>query len=160
MKKIRIGFGYDVHRLKENESLILGGVNINYHKGTVGHSDADLVIHAICDAILGAANLRDIGFHFPDTDKKFKNLDSKIFLKKTMVLIRKKSFEIGNIDVTIALQKPKISPFIPIMQKVLSGFMKIDLEDISIKATTTERLGFVGKEEGIEAFANVLIYKN
>jgi len=110
--------------------------------------------------ILGAANLRDIGFHFPDTDKKFKNFDSKFFLEETMVLIRKNSFEIGNIDVTIVLQKPKISPFIPIMQKVLSGFMKIDLEDISIKATTTEKLGFVGKEEGIEAFANVLIYKN
>ena len=159
MKKIRIGFGYDVHRLKENEELILGGINIPHHKGTVGHSDADVVIHAVCDALLGATNLRDIGFHFPDNKSEFKNIDSRILLKKTIKLIQKKDFEIGNIDITIALEKPKIKNYIPEMQKELAKTMEIDLEDISIKATTTEKLGFVGEEKGISTYANVLVFK-
>ena len=157
--KIRTGFGYDVHQLKEGSDFWLGGIKIEHTKGAVGHSDADVLIHVICDALLGAANLRDIGFHFSDTDPKFKGIDSKILLKEVMKLIRDKGFEIGNIDSTICLQQPKINPYIPSMQKCLAEVMAIDVEDVAIKATTTEKLGFVGKEEGVAAFATVLITK-
>ncbi|MUP36268.1 2-C-methyl-D-erythritol 2,4-cyclodiphosphate synthase [Labilibaculum euxinus] len=157
--KIRVGFGYDVHQLAEGEEFWLGGIKLTHNKGCVAHSDGDVLIHAICDALLGAANMRDIGYHFPDTSNDFKNIDSKILLKKTVRLIAEKGFSIGNIDATIALQQPKIKPIIPEMQKVLSDVMEIDLEDLAIKATTTEKLGFVGTEDGIAAYATVLIQK-
>ncbi|WP_461639660.1 2-C-methyl-D-erythritol 2,4-cyclodiphosphate synthase [Labilibaculum euxinus] len=157
--KIRVGFGYDVHQLAEGEEFWLGGIKLTHNKGCVAHSDGDVLIHAICDALLGAANMRDIGYHFPDTSNDFKNIDSKILLKKTVKLIAQKGFSIGNIDATIALQQPKIKPIIPEMQKVLSDVMEIDLEDLAIKATTTEKLGFVGTEDGIAAYATVLIQK-
>ncbi|PCH70920.1 MAG: 2-C-methyl-D-erythritol 2,4-cyclodiphosphate synthase [Bacteroidales bacterium] len=157
--KIRVGFGYDVHQLAEGEEFWLGGIQLKHSKGCIAHSDGDVLIHAICDALLGAANMRDIGYHFPDTSSDFKNIDSKILLKKTVKLISKKGFSIGNIDATIALQQPKIKPVIPEMQKVLSDVMEIDLEDLAIKATTTEKLGFVGTEDGIAAYATVLIEK-
>lgn len=159
MNKIRVGFGFDVHQLAEGESFILGGIEIPHFKGAVGHSDADVLIHTICDALLGAANLRDIGFHFPDTSADFKGIDSKILLKDVCKLIREKNWEIGNIDATIALQQPKINPHIPEMKKVLSEVMNINQEDLSIKATTTEKLGYVGKEQGVNAYATVLICK-
>lgn len=157
--KIRVGFGYDVHQLAEGYKLWLGGICIEHTKGSVGHSDGDVLIHAICDAILGAANLRDIGVHFPDTDQTLKGIDSKIILKKTYEIVKSKGYQIGNIDSTICLQKPKIKDSIPEMQRVLSDVLEIPLDDISIKATTTEHLGFVGKEEGISAYAVVLITK-
>ncbi len=157
--KIRVGFGYDVHQLAEGEEFWLGGIQIEHFKGSVGHSDGDVLIHAICDALLGAANLRDIGYHFPDTSAALKNIDSKILLKKTVELIQEKGFSIGNIDSTIALQSPKIKPFIPEMQEILSTVMNIDVEDLAIKATTTEKLGFVGTENGVSAYATVLIQK-
>ncbi|MBL4561106.1 MAG: 2-C-methyl-D-erythritol 2,4-cyclodiphosphate synthase [Labilibaculum sp.] len=157
--KIRVGFGYDVHQLAEGEEFWLGGIQLKHSKGCIAHSDGDVLIHAICDALLGAANMRDIGYHFPDTSSDFKNIDSKILLKKTVKLISEKGFSIGNIDATIALQQPKIKPVIPEMQKVLSDVMEIDLEDLAIKATTTEKLGFVGTEDGIAAYATVLIEK-
>jgi 2-C-methyl-D-erythritol 2,4-cyclodiphosphate synthase len=155
----RIGFGYDVHQLAAGEKLIVGGIEIPHDKGSVGHSDADVLIHAICDAILGAANLRDIGYHFPDNSDDFKGIDSKILLKKSIDLVRGKGYEISNIDSTICLQKPKIKEYIPIMQEILSSTMNIEQDCLSIKATTTEKLGFVGREEGISAYAAVLIYK-
>ncbi|GAA5034555.1 2-C-methyl-D-erythritol 2,4-cyclodiphosphate synthase [Marivirga lumbricoides] len=156
---IRVGYGYDVHQLADGEEFWLGGIKLDYHKGAVGHSDADVLIHVICDALLGAANLRDIGYHFSDTDPQFKGIDSKILLKKTVELIRSKGYEIGNIDVTVALQKPKINPHIPEMKACLTKVMHIKADDLSIKATTTEKLGFVGREEGVDAHAVVLIYK-
>ncbi len=155
--KIRTGLGYDVHQLQDGEDFWLGGVQIKHHKGAVGHSDADVLIHTICDALLGAANLRDIGYHFADTDPKFKGIDSKILLKEVMELIRVNGFEVGNIDSTICLQRPKINPYIPEMKAVLCEVMEISERDLSIKATTTENLGFVGKEEGVSALASVLI---
>ena len=157
--KIRVGFGYDVHQLAEGEEFWLGGIQLDHHKGSVGHSDGDVLIHAICDALLGAANMRDIGYHFPDTSAELKGIDSKILLKKTVEIIAEKGFIIGNIDSTIALQKPKINPHIHEMQKTLASVMGIDIEDLSIKATTTEKLGFVGTEEGVSAYATVLIQK-
>lgn len=157
--KIRVGFGYDVHQLKEGETFILGGVNINHYKGTVAHSDGDVLIHAICDALLGAANLRDIGVLFPDNSNEYKNIDSKIILKKTVDILKNHSYKISNIDSTICLQKPKIQDTIPEMQKVLSTVMSIPINDISIKATTTEKLGFIGNEEGISSYAVCLIEK-
>jgi len=157
--KIRVGFGYDVHSMAEGEEFWLGGLKIEYHKGCVAHSDGDVLIHAICDALLGAANMRDIGYHFPDTDDGFKNIDSKILLKKTVELLKTKGYTIGNVDSTIALQKPKIKNLIEGMQRVLAEVMNVDVEDIAIKATTTEKLGFVGREEGIAAYATVLIQK-
>jgi len=156
---IRVGFGYDVHRLEEGYNLWIGGIKVNHSKGSVGHSDGDVLIHAICDALLGAANMRDIGIHFPDTDKSLKGIDSKILLKKTSDLLIEKGFSIGNIDSTICLQTPKLKDLIPEMQKVLSNILGIPIDDISIKATTTEKLGFVGREEGISAYAIVLISK-
>jgi len=159
MQKIRIGYGYDVHQLADGEEFWLGGIKLDYHRGAVGHSDADVLIHVICDALLGAANLRDIGYHFPDTDPKYKGIDSKKLLAETVNIIRNVGFEIGNIDATVSLQKPKIKPVIPDMIKCLADVMGIDQEDLSIKATTTEKLGFVGREEGVDAHAVVLIYK-
>jgi len=158
MSKFRIGFGYDVHQLKEGNDFYLGGIKLSHNKGTVGHSDADVLIHVICDALLGAANLRDIGYHFSDQDPKFKGIDSKILLKEVMVLIREAGFEIGNMDTTICLQLPKVNPSIPAMKTCLSEVMNVSEQDISIKATTSEKLGFVGREEGISAYCTVLIY--
>ena len=157
--KIRVGFGFDVHTLSENYDFWLGGIKIPHSKGAVGHSDADVLIHVICDALLGAANLRDIGFHFPDTSSVYKNIDSKILLAQVIDIITEKGFVIGNIDSTICLQNPKINPYVPEMKKVLAQVMKISEEDISIKATTTEKLGYVGREEGISAYAVVLLQK-
>ncbi|MCC7332029.1 MAG: 2-C-methyl-D-erythritol 2,4-cyclodiphosphate synthase [Flavobacteriales bacterium] len=157
--KIRVGFGFDVHQLREGYDFWLGGIKIPHSKGAVGHSDADGLIHTICDALLGAANLRDIGFHFPPTDEKYKGIDSKILLKEVVELIHKKNFKIGNIDATIALEKPKVNPYIPQMKSVLAEILCVDEDDISIKATTTEKLGFEGREEGVSAYAVVLIQK-
>lgn len=157
--KIRTGMGYDVHQLQENTPFWLGGIEIEHNKGAIGHSDADVLIHVICDALLGAANLRDIGYHFADTDPQFKGIDSKILLKDVMQLIRKEGYEIENIDSTICLQKPKINPYIPAMKNTLAQVMNINADDISIKATTTEKLGFVGREEGVSAYCVVLISK-
>jgi len=158
--KIRTGLGYDVHRLEEGKEFWLGGIKVPHTKGAVGHSDADVLIHVICDALLGAANLRDIGYHFSDTDQKYKGIDSKILLKDVMKMLREKGWEIGNIDSTICLQKPKINPHIPMMRKCLAEVMEVPEEDISIKATTTEKLSFVGREEGVSAYATVLISKS
>ena len=149
-----------MHQLKEGIDFWLGGIKIPYHKGASGHSDADVLIHAICDALLGAANLRDIGFHFPDTSSEYKGIDSKILLQQVMVLIREKGYQIGNIDATLCLESPKINPFIPDMIQTLSGVMEIDPQDISIKATTSEKMGYVGRQEGINAQAVVLIGKS
>ena len=154
---MRIGFGFDVHKLDINEKLVLGGLEIPHTRGTVGHSDGDVLIHAIIDALLGAANMRDIGFHFPDNSSKYKNIDSKILLKETMKLLHKANYKIGNIDSTISLEKPKIKDFIPKMQQTLANVMNISTNDISIKATTTEKLGFEGREEGVSAYAVILI---
>ena len=157
--KIRVGFGYDVHQLAEGEDFWLGGIKVPHTHGAVGHSDADVLIHVICDALLGAANLRDIGYHFADTDPQYKGIDSKILLRDVMKLIADKGYEVGNIDATICLQRPKINPHIPAMKSCLAEVMQLDEDDISIKATTTEKLGFVGKEEGVAAYATVLIQK-
>lgn len=157
--KIRVGFGYDVHRLEEGKDFWLGGIKVPHTHGAVGHSDADVLIHVICDALLGAANLRDIGFHFSDKDPKYKGIDSKILLKEVVALVEAKGFSIGNIDSTICLELPKVNPHIPEMKKCLAEVMGMDEEDISIKATTTEKLGFVGKAEGVAAYATVLIQK-
>jgi len=156
---IRIGNGYDVHRLAEGLPLWLGGVLIPHNLGSVAHSDGDVLIHAICDALLGAAGLRDIGVYFPDTDAAFKGVDSKILLTQVSTLIREKGFTVGNIDTIICLQRPKIKDFIPQMQETLAKVMGIEIENLSIKATTTEKLGFVGREEGISAYAVVLLSK-
>lgn len=158
MKNIRIGQGYDVHQLREGSEFWLGGINIPHVKGAVGHSDADVLIHVICDALLGAANLRDIGYHFSDKDPAYKGIDSKILLKDVVSMVRKEGYTIGNIDATICLQQPKVNPHIPEMKSVLCDVMEIELNQLSIKATTTEKLGFVGKEEGVAAFAVCLIY--
>ena len=155
----RIGFGYDVHQLVDNRDFWLGGIKIPFEKGALGHSDADVLIHVICDAILGATNLGDIGTHFPDNSEDYKNIDSKILLSKVISMTREKGYEIVNIDSTICLQLPKLAPYISLMKDELSKCMGIAVEDISIKATTTERLGFVGKEKGIAAYATVLINK-
>ncbi len=157
--KIRVGFGFDVHQLKEGEDFWLGGIKIPHTKGAVGHSDADVLIHAICDALLGAANLRDIGFHFPPTDNTYKGIDSKILLKDVVKLVADKGFSIGNVDATIALERPKINPHIPAMKTILAQLLNVDEDDVSIKATTTEKLGFEGREEGVSAYAVVLIEK-
>ncbi len=160
MQPFRVGFGFDVHQLAEGHDFWIGGIKVEHYKGAVGHSDADVLIHAICDALLGAAALGDIGVHFPDTSMEFKGIDSKILLKRVVDLIREKGYEIGNIDATVSLQKPKIKPVIPTMQKVLAEVMGIEVDLLSIKATTTEKLGYVGTEEGVNAHAVALIYKN
>ena len=157
--KIRVGFGFDVHQLATGEEFWLGGILVPHVKGAVGHSDADVLIHVICDAILGAANMRDIGFHFPDTSSDYKGIDSKILLRDVIKIVAEKGYTIGNIDTTICLQQPKINPHIPEMKNVLAEVMGIDLDDISIKATTTEKLGYVGREEGVSAYATVLLEK-
>ncbi|MBR2617998.1 MAG: 2-C-methyl-D-erythritol 2,4-cyclodiphosphate synthase [Paludibacteraceae bacterium] len=157
--KIRVGFGYDVHNLVPNRELWLGGLQIPHEMGLQGHSDADVLIHAICDALLGAAHLRDIGYHFPDTAGEYKNIDSKILLRDTVALIRQKGYEIGNIDATICAERPKLKDYIESMQNCLADVMGIESEDVSIKATTTEKLGFVGRKEGIAAYATVLIQR-
>jgi len=156
--KFRVGFGFDVHQLTDNRDFYLGGIKIPHHKGALGHSDADALIHAVCDALLGAANLGDIGTHFPDTSMEYKNIDSKILLKKVSDLISTKDFSIGNIDVTVCLQKPKITSYIPEMKKTLAKVINISENDISIKATTTEKMGYVGREEGIAVYAVALIF--
>lgn len=155
--KIKVGFGFDVHQLVEGRELWLGGVKIDHHKGADGHSDADVLLHAICDALLGAANLRDIGFHFSNTDSKYKNIDSKILLKEVVALLESKNYRIGNVDATLCMEQPKINPHITAMQEVLAPIMKISVEDISIKATTNEGLGYVGSENGVNAYAVALI---
>lgn len=157
--KIRVGFGYDVHALVPDRELWLGGIKIEHTLGLLGHSDADVLIHAICDALLGAANMRDIGYHFPDTAGEYKNIDSKILLRDTMKLLRDAGYELGNIDATVCAERPKLNPHIPLMKKTLAEVMNVDEEDISIKATTTEKLGFTGRQEGISAYATVLIQK-
>ena len=151
--------GFDVHRFAEGRALWLGGIQIQHHKGLLGHSDADVLIHALCDALLGAAGLRDIGFHFPDTDETYKNIDSKILLKTTMELLRSKSFELGNADITVCAEAPKINPHIPSMISCLAETMQVAQDAISIKATTTEKMGFVGREEGIAVYAVVVVAK-
>ena len=158
--KIRVGFGFDVHRLVPDRELWLGGIKIDHSLGLLGHSDADVLIHAICDALLGAANMRDIGYHFPDMSADTLNIDSKILLKKTIDLIATKGYRLGNIDATICAERPKINPHVEAMKACLAKVMDTDEENISIKATTTEKLGFTGREEGISAYATVLIEKD
>ncbi|SRR5690554_3376723 len=157
--KIRVGFGYDMHRLQEGRELWLGGVKLEYHMGLQGHSDADVLIHAICDALLGAANLRDIGYHFPDTSVEYKEIKSTLLLNKTMSLLKEQGYSVGNIDATVCAEQPKLNPHIPAMQKRLSEVMGVEEADISIKATTSEKMGFVGREEGITAYVVALIQK-
>ncbi len=159
MLNIRTGIGYDVHQLAEGEEFWLGGILLDYHKGGVGHSDADVLIHTICDALLGAANLGDIGKHFPDTAKEYKGIDSKILLARVAELIEEKGYSISNIDSTVCLQKPKLAPHLETMKKVMADILKLDIDQVSVKATTTEKLGFVGREEGVSAYSSVLIYK-
>lgn len=155
--KFRIGFGFDVHQLSEQHDLWLGGIKLESRKGAVGHSDADVLIHAICDALLGAANLRDIGFHFPNTSAEYKNIDSKKLLKKVVELIKSKGYSVGNIDATVCLENPKISPHINEMKRVLGSLLSAAEDDVSIKATTNEKIGYVGREEGVCAYAVVLL---
>ena len=157
MVMIRVGFGYDVHRLVEGRELWLGGVRIEHERGLLGHSDADVLIHAVCDALLGAANLRDIGYHFPDTSSEWAGIDSKVLLRRTVELIAERGYVVGNVDATLCAQRPKLSPYIPLMQSTLARVMGIHPDQVSIKATTTERLGPEGREEGISAYAVALI---
>ena len=157
--KLRVGFGYDVHAFAAGRELCLGGIKLDYQPGLLGHSDADVLIHALCDALLGAANMRDIGFHFPDNASEFKNIDSKILLRQTMLLIREKGWEFGNADCTVVAEQPKLNPYIPAMQKTLAEVMQVNVDDISIKATTNEKMGFVGRQEGMAAYATVLLQK-
>ena len=159
MMNIRVGMGYDVHRLVEGRELWMGGIKLDYEKGLLGHSDADVLIHAICDAILGAANMRDIGYHFPDTSADTLNMDSKVILKKTIELIASKGYALGNIDATICAERPKMNPHIPQMQETMAKVIGCDPDQISIRATTTEKLGFTGRQEGISAYAVALIEK-
>ena len=160
MTDIRIGHGYDVHRMTDGRKLVLGGVTVPFHMGLDGHSDADVLIHAICDALLGAANMRDIGYHFPDTSDATLDIDSKILLRKTIQLIATKGYRLGNVDATVCAERPKLNPHIPEMQRCLAEVMNTDIDNVSIKATTTERLGFTGRMEGISAYATVLIEKD
>ena len=159
MNDIRVGYGYDVHQLAESLPLWIGGIKIEHTKGCVAHSDGYVLIHAICDAILGAANMRDIGFHFPDNDNNYKGIDIKILLKETFKLISDKWYKIGNIDSTVAMQRPKLKDYISLMQQTLADVMNVDVDRVSIKATTTEKLGFEGDESGVSASAVALIYK-
>jgi len=155
--KIRVGLGYDVHELRKDHPFWIGGVQLDHHSGAYGHSDADVLLHAICDAILGALSLRDIGHHFPDTSADFAGIDSKILLSQVVDLMREKGFEVGNIDSTVCLEKPKVNPYIPEMQNVIAGICGIEFDDVSIKATTSEKMGYVGREEGVFAQAVVLL---
>lgn len=158
--KIKIGFGFDVHQLKDGHPFFIGGVKLVHHKGAYGHSDADVLIHAICDALLGAANLRDIGYHFSNTDDKWKGISSVVLLKECVSMLKEKNFSIGNIDCMLCLEAPKINPHIPAMKTILAEAMGISEEDISIKATTNEQMGFIGREEGVVAYATVLIQRD
>ena len=155
--KIRVGFGFDVHQLVAGRDLWLGGIRLEHEKGLLGHSEADVLVHAICDALLGAANMRDIGYHFPDTAGEYKDVDSKLLLAQTIEIIATKGYKVGNIDATICAERPKLKAHIPAMQETLARVMGIDTDDVSIKATTTEKLGFTGREEGISAYVTVLI---
>lgn len=159
MEQIRVGFGFDVHQLRDGHPFVLGGIAIPHEKGAFGHSDADVLLHVICDALLGAANLRDIGYHFPDTDGKYKGIDSKILLRDTFRIVKAKGYRLMNIDTTICLQRPKINPFIPEMKRCIAGLLEVDEDAVSIKATTTEKLGYVGREEGVSAYCVCLIAK-
>ena len=158
--QLRVGFGYDVHQLQAGLPFWLGGIAVPHTHGALGHSDADVLIHVICDALLGAANLRDIGFHFPDTDPQYKGIDSKKLLAGVLRLLRERGYEVANVDSTVCLERPKVNPHIPAMQQALAEVMGLDADLISIKATTTEKLGFVGRQEGVAAYATVLIYKS
>ncbi|MGH2642528.1 MAG: 2-C-methyl-D-erythritol 2,4-cyclodiphosphate synthase [Chitinophagaceae bacterium] len=160
MASIRTGFGVDFHQLQEGRPLMLGGIKIPHHKGAIGHSDADVLLHAICDGLLGAAGLEDIGAQFPDTDPAYKGIDSKLLLEKTFLLVKEKGFHIINIDTAICLQSPKIKPFIPQMKTCIASILEVENEAVGIKATTTEKMGFVGREEGIVAYATVLLEKD
>ena len=157
--RIKVGFGFDVHQLKDNHPFMVGGVNLEHHKGAYGHSDADVLLHSICDALLGAANLRDIGSHFKNTDPQWKGISSMILLKETMRLIREKGWEVNNIDAMLCLEAPKINPHISQMQRNIAEAIAISVDDISIKATTNEQMGFIGREEGVVAYAVCLIQK-
>lgn len=157
--KVRIGFGFDVHQLKEGKDLWIGGIKLMHTKGAVGHSDADVLIHAICDALLGAAGMRDIGFHFPDTSSEFKGIDSKILLQRVMQLLSQEGYSIGNVDCTLVLEQPKINPHISEMRTVLASILNVEVNDIAIKATTNENMGYVGRQEGVCAYAVALIQK-
>lgn len=159
MEQIRVGFGFDVHQLRDGHPFVLGGIAVPHEKGAFGHSDADVLLHVICDALLGAANLRDIGYHFPDTDGKYKGIDSKILLRDTYQIVREKGYRLMNLDTTICLQRPKINPFIPDMKTCIAGLLEVDEDAVSIKATTTEKLGYVGREEGVSAYCVCLIAK-
>lgn len=156
----RVGFGFDVHPLQEGYPLWLGGVRIQHHKGAVGHSDADVLLHAVCDAILGAAALGDIGIHFPNTDARYKGIDSKLLLKESYQLVRAKGWKVGNIDATLVLEEPKIKPYIIQMQEVISAILEVSEDDVSVKATTNEKLGYVGTRDGVDAYAVALLYRN
>lgn len=157
--KIRVGFGYDVHKLVEGRELWLGGIRLEHTAGLLGHSDADVLIHAVCDALLGAANMRDIGYHFPDSSEEFRGIDSKVLLRRTVELIASRGYRIGNIDATVCAERPKLKPHIPAMQECMACVIGVGTDDVSIKATTTEHLGFTGREEGVSAYATVLIEK-
>lgn len=157
--RIKVGFGFDVHQLKENHPFFVGGVRLDHHSGAFGHSDADVLLHAICDALLGAANLEDIGYHFPNTDDRWKGISSSLLLKECVRLVAEKGWSIGNIDAMLCLEVPKIKPYIPEMKKHISEAAGISEEDISIKATTNEKMGFIGREEGVVAYAVCLIEK-
>lgn len=157
--KVRVGFGYDIHQLVEGRDLILGGIKIEHCKGLLGHSDADVLLHAVCDALLGAASMRDIGYHFPDTSTDTLDIDSKIILRKTIDLLATKGYKVGNIDATICAERPKLNPYVPAMKACMAQIIGCDEDDISIKATTTEKLGFTGREEGMAAYAVCLIEK-
>jgi 2-C-methyl-D-erythritol 2,4-cyclodiphosphate synthase len=158
--KIRVGFGFDVHQLKDGHPFYIGGVKLEHHRGAFGHSDADVLVHAICDALLGAANMRDIGFHFANTDDRWKGISSIVLLKEVVRMLSEKNYSIGNIDCMLCLEAPKINPHIPAMKSILAEAMSITEDDISIKATTNEKMGFIGREEGVVAYATVLIEKN
>lgn len=157
--KIRVGFGYDVHRFQAGRELWLGGIRLQHSHGLLGHSDADVLLHAICDALLGAANLRDIGHHFPDTAAETLNMDSKVILRQTVELLARKGYRVGNIDATVCAEHPKLNPHIPAMCRCMADIIGTDIDNISVKATTTEHLGFVGRQEGMAAYATVLIEK-
>ena len=157
--KIKVGFGFDVHQLKDGHPFVVGGVTLEHHKGAFGHSDADVLLHAICDALLGAANLRDIGFHFKNTDQRWKGISSVILLQETVKLLTEKGYQIGNIDAMLCLEAPKINPYIPQMQAHIAAAAGIAVDDISVKATTNEQMGFIGREEGVVAYAVCLIEK-
>ena len=157
--KIKVGFGFDVHQIKEGHPFVIGGVQLEHHAGAFGHSDADVLAHAICDAILGAANLEDIGYHFPNTDMKWKGVSSLILLKECIRLVEEKGWSVGNIDAMLCLEAPKIKPYIPQMKEKLAEATGLDMEDISIKATTNETMGFIGRQEGVVAYAVCLLHK-